>query len=163
MDQVVRSINLEVSKTIEWPQLPQRPQTLRLRERHTTGMPRGCLPGRLSFWFSGWLLSHYTWRLELSGERVNTLASHSGPCEKIAVIFKLLEIEKTVRDAPIPGVSALHPIRRRRLPLPSTSAHRAIPATQRMQKEHSVRASYKSPIFRRPCRPGPIRNRSIAR
>ena len=30
-------------------------------------MSWGCLPGHLSFWFSWWLLSHYPWRLELSG------------------------------------------------------------------------------------------------
>src|SRR5271169_3273168 len=57
-------------------------------------MPRGCLPGRLSFWFSWWLLSHYTWRPESSGERGNTSAWHTGPCEKITVIFRLPEIER---------------------------------------------------------------------
>jgi hypothetical protein len=54
---------------------------------------------------------------------------------------QLLEIEKRIRDAPIPGVPELHPIQGTRLPLPATPAHRAIPTMQCIQKEDAVRAS----------------------
>jgi hypothetical protein len=55
------------------------------------------------FGFHGDSLAITRPRLELSGERGDTSASHTGPCEKIAVIFRLLEIERQSEMRPPPA------------------------------------------------------------
>jgi hypothetical protein len=105
----------------------------------------GCLRGRPSFWLSCWFLPGRCGRRQED-------SNYPRPAEDSNV----------VRDVTTPGVSALLPCRGTRLPLVATPAGRAIPAMRCIRREHTVRASYKSPRPRKPYKRSPTRSRSTA-